>query len=148
MSDIPLRPPQPETRSQMNDRIPAELRSRRNTSTANSERPKRQSATSGARILTAGFSVAVGIGLVGAMAASTAAANQPVIPPAQSPVQRVIIIEQPASQPAVSTTPNTRVAATLPTPVVTEPPPPLPTARIVETQPAPAPAPVTVSEGS
>jgi hypothetical protein len=148
MSNIPLRPPQPETRSQMNDRIPAELRSRRNTSTANGQRPKRQNAASGARILTAGFSVAVGIGLVGAMAASTAAANQAVIPPAHSPVQRVIIIEQPAPQPAVSTAPGTTVATTSPSPVVTEPPQPLPTVRIVQTQPAPAPEPVTVSEGS
>ena len=154
MSDVPLPPLTPETRSPMNDRIPPELRTRTSAATSKSDRPKRQNAASGARILTAGLSVAVGVGLVGAMAASTAAANQPVTPPDAPAVQRVIIIEQPAPpappEPAAPTTVATSSPTTVPALPVTEPPQPLPTVRIVETQPAqaPAPEPVTVSEGS
>ena len=153
MSDAPLPPLTPETRSPMNDRIPPELRTRTSAATSKSDRPKRQNAASGARILTAGLSVAIGVGLVGAMAASTAAANQPVTPPDAPAVQRVIIIEQPAppapSEPAAPTVATTS-PTTVPAPPVTEPPQPLPTVRIVETQPVPAPAPepITVSEWS
>ncbi|MFK7919671.1 MAG: hypothetical protein AB8G14_16470 [Ilumatobacter sp.] len=136
----------------MNDRIPPDLRSR-------TKQPK---AASGARILTAGLSVALGVGLVGAIAASTATAHQPVTPPA---APRVIIIEQPSATPLtmrpvtmppmttppMTTAPTTATALPTPTtsqPTTTQPPQPLPTARVVQTEPAPAPVPVTVSEGS
>lgn len=151
MLDAPFSPPDPETRSPMNDRIPPELRHRTSAAATKGDRPKRQNAASGARILTAGLSVAVGVGLVGVMAASTAAANQPASPPPAPLAQRVIIIEQPAAvpPPELTTTPPGVPTTTASTVATTTPPPqPLPTVRVVETQPAPAPTPVTVSEGS
>lgn len=150
----------PSTEADPVDRIPQALRDRAAARTGGDTPPKkakRKPAASGARILTAGISVAAGIGLVGAMATSAAASNQPASPAVAPPAQRVIIIEQPAATPVpapaalpdVPTT-NTPLLAAPATTTSAVPATNVPVVRVVEVQPAPeaAPEPVTVSEGS
>jgi hypothetical protein len=150
----------------MTDRIPAEVLRRaaeqRAQETVNDHSPPkktaRKPAASGARILTAGMSVAAGIGLFGAMATSAAASNQPSPPVVAPTAQRVIIIEQPASTPVLAPTAlpdvpitNAPVAsAPAATTTTTAAATSLPVVRVIEVQPAPdpTPEPITVSEGS
>lgn len=173
-----LQPPDAESAAETNEsaprpdreRIPKALRDRAAARSLNGETAKpskRKAAASGARILAAGFSVAAGVGLVGAMAATAAAANQPQPTPVLPPVQRVVIIEQPASLPVVASLPapvattdpnisqapvaatastTTSSTSTVPATAPDPQPMPMPTVRVVET--APAPTPVTTSEGS
>ncbi len=110
----------------MTSRIPPELARRS---------PGNNDATS-AKIVAAGVSVAAGIGLVGAMAAT----QTPTAVTVQAPTQRIIVIEQPAQAQLVPPLPASVAEAPL------VPASKAPTAVIIETQPVPEP--VTVSEGS
>jgi hypothetical protein len=148
----------------MTDRIPAEVLRRaaeqRAQETGNDHSPPkktaRKPAASGARILTAGMSVAAGIGLFGAMATSAAASNQPSPPVVAPTAQRVIIIEQHAATPvpAPVVLPDVPITnapvASAPAATTTAAATSLPVVRVIEVQPVPdpTPEPITVSEGS
>lgn len=106
----------------MNDRIPTEARriaAARTGEAPAGPPPRKRPAASGARILTAGASVAVGVALVGAMASAAAAQGGAEAPAAtevrivieqlngESPVRAQVELAQPASASTDTSTPAT-----------------------------------------